>query len=279
MAKAYISYRRADTCDISVRLYRHLKLKLGKQNVFMDYDTIPLGVDFRSALRDAVAWSDVCIALIGPKWLDDEASFRSQRLADRNDPVRVELEAAFARDVPVIPVLVNGARMPRVDELPMSLVRLPCCCWKELRPGPDFYRDLEELVHALPPASTAEVDSGVRPGPSFQYLAVERRDDVFLATIIGPRPNGTDLIRVRSDLERLAVHEGCEKLVIDLSSLGTLNDGMLNLLMSVLHAVRRNDGRLRLCEIGPLAVRRLLLSGRLYQFEIADDVKSAISDW
>jgi len=37
------------------------------------------------------------------------------------DPVRIEVETALKRDIPIIPVLVHEVKMPEVGELPASL--------------------------------------------------------------------------------------------------------------------------------------------------------------
>jgi hypothetical protein len=47
-----------------------------------------------------------------------------RRLDDPDDFVRLEIEAALKRDVRVIPILVEGARMPRSEELPQSVAAL-----------------------------------------------------------------------------------------------------------------------------------------------------------
>ena len=59
------------------------------------------------------------LAVIGPRWLAAEDDAR--RLDDPQDWVRLEIEAAMKREVRIIPVLVDGARMPSAGELPPSL--------------------------------------------------------------------------------------------------------------------------------------------------------------
>ena len=75
-------------------------------------------------LTRAVGSCDVLLALIGDEWLTVTDEHGRRRLDDPDDFARLELEAALARNIRVIPVLVDGARMPRADELPPSLAPL-----------------------------------------------------------------------------------------------------------------------------------------------------------
>jgi hypothetical protein len=92
-----------------------------KGQVFIDVDTIEPGVDFTEAISHAVAACQLLVAVIGPKWLTATDQLGRRRLDDPDDLVRLEIEAALARDVRVIPILVGDAVMPRRDDLPESL--------------------------------------------------------------------------------------------------------------------------------------------------------------
>ena len=72
--------------------------------VFMDVARIPFAVSFPDVIRQAIADSRVLIALIGPEWhrtIDAPADF-----------VRMEIEVALERQVPVLPVLIGSTPMP-----------------------------------------------------------------------------------------------------------------------------------------------------------------------
>jgi uncharacterized membrane protein len=73
-------------------------------------------------ISDAVASSDVLVAVIGPRWATGDGALA--RLRDPSDFVRLEIQLALQREVPIIPVLVGGADMPRADVLPESLQQL-----------------------------------------------------------------------------------------------------------------------------------------------------------
>jgi hypothetical protein len=120
----FVSYRRQDSQDFAGRLYDRLADRFGADQVFMDVDTIEAGADFAEAINRAVAACTVLVAVIGPKWLTATDKRGRRRLDDPDDFVRLEIEAALARDVRVIPVLAQGTIMPGREDLPESLVRL-----------------------------------------------------------------------------------------------------------------------------------------------------------
>lgn len=101
----------------------------------MDVAAIEPGKDFRKAIDESVATCSVLLAMIGQEWLASRDATGNRRLEDTHDFVRLELASALQRDIPVIPVLVRGAKMPLVENLPDDL--------KDLA-----YRNAVELTHA-----------------------------------------------------------------------------------------------------------------------------------
>src|SRR5262249_12882269 len=112
-----------------------------------DVDNIPVGKDFENYLKSQVAACDAMLAIIGPNWLTakDEAG---RRLDNPEDFVVIEIAAALARDSPVVPVLVDGARMPKASELPDSLKPLARRQAIEVR-HTNFNSDAETLIKRL----------------------------------------------------------------------------------------------------------------------------------
>ncbi len=145
----FISYRRSDNPDATGRIYDRLVAEFGKARVFKDVDSIPLGQDFRGHLNDVVGGCAAVLAIIGQKWIDTRNATGQRRLDDADDFVRIELEAALARDIPVVPVLVAHAPMPGTTELPASLASMAFRQSIEVRPDPDFHHDATRLVQAL----------------------------------------------------------------------------------------------------------------------------------
>lgn len=119
----FINYRREDTAGHAGRLFDRLSSRLPGR-VFMDVDTIEPGVDFAEVIGQAVGKCEVLIVMIGREWLRVKDAAGSRRLDAPEDFVRLEVAAALQRNIRVIPVLVEGAAMPRPDDLPPDLARL-----------------------------------------------------------------------------------------------------------------------------------------------------------
>lgn len=120
----FISYRHADAVPHARLLQVSLRERLPGAHVFMDLDSIEVGLDFAEVITDALSSCGVMVAVIGPRWatLDDGAGRR--RLDDPGDYVRFEIRTALKRGMHVIPVLVEGAKPPRKQELPPDLRKL-----------------------------------------------------------------------------------------------------------------------------------------------------------
>src|SRR5918994_329301 len=144
----FISYRREDTAYAAGWLYDRLADRFGGGKIFKDIDSIELGDDFAEVITNAVASCDVLLALVGDQWLTVTDEEGNRRLDDPADFVRMEIEAALARDVRVIPLLVDGATMPRADEVPTSLAKLVRRQALELSPA-RFDLDTSRLLRVL----------------------------------------------------------------------------------------------------------------------------------
>jgi eukaryotic-like serine/threonine-protein kinase len=145
----FISYRRSDSPDATGRIYDRLVSEFGKAQVFKDVDSIPLGQDFRGHLNDIVGNCAAMLAIVGPQWSEVRDKTGQRRLDDADDFVRIELEAALTRDIPVVPVLVGHAPIPVAKDLPDSLASMAFRQSIEVRPDPDFHNDVTRLVAAL----------------------------------------------------------------------------------------------------------------------------------
>lgn len=147
--RVFLSYRRTDSADITGRIYDKLVAAFGRDNVFKDVDAIPVGVDFRTHLGIEVQRADVVLGIIGPRWLTEVDVDRKRRLDDLRDFVRIELAAALERGIPLIPVLVGGAIMPRESELPAALSALAFRNAVPVRADPDFHTDMDRLIRGV----------------------------------------------------------------------------------------------------------------------------------
>jgi hypothetical protein len=146
--RIFISYRREDTAYPAGWLYDRLADHFGSSQIFKDVDSIELGDDFVEVITSAVGACDVLLAVIGQEWLTITDAHGRRRLDNPDDFVRLEIEAALARKVRVIPILVDGAGMPRAEELPDSLARLERRQALELSPA-RFAFDTDRLLKVL----------------------------------------------------------------------------------------------------------------------------------
>jgi TIR domain len=148
MPTIVISYRRSDSSAIAGRIFDRLAAHFGDDSVFMDVDNIPVGVDFRSHIDETLHRSDILVAVIGVNWLGHAAA-GSSRLQEKADPVRVEIETAVARKIRIIPVLVDGAKMPDATELPAEFGNFAYLNAAEVATGRDFRAHMERLIEAI----------------------------------------------------------------------------------------------------------------------------------
>jgi TolB-like protein/Tfp pilus assembly protein PilF len=143
-----ISYRRDDSSPVTGRLYDHLQAKFGPQNVFMDIDSIRPGVDFREQINDTICRADAVVAVIGRRWLGEQPD-GSRRIDDPNDFVRLEIASALKCNIPVIPVLVDDAPMPKQTKLPPDIEPLAYRQALPLDSGLDFHQHTERLISGI----------------------------------------------------------------------------------------------------------------------------------
>jgi hypothetical protein len=147
-ARIFISYRRADSADVTGRIYDRLIEHFGASAIFKDVHSIPPGIDFKEHLEKAVGKCKIFLVVIGDKWLES-GDFRTDRLQDPHDFVRIEVESALNRNIRIIPLLVRGASMPAEEKLPPSLQKLVYRNAVPIRPDPDFHRDMDRLIAAV----------------------------------------------------------------------------------------------------------------------------------
>ena len=139
----FISYRSDELINIVNRLHDRIAETLGQKNIFMDVSA-PLGGEFVADLSGR----DVVLVIIGPNWLNAKDRSGRRRLSDPDDFVVIEIAAAFAQNIRVIPVLVSGANMPKVSELPNPIQSLVRCNSTEISTS-QFDRDAEELIRMI----------------------------------------------------------------------------------------------------------------------------------
>ena len=116
----FINCRRDNSMGTAGRLHDRLTQAFGRENLFVDFGDIPTGVDFELHLNNWVAACQVFVTIIGPNWLEVKDKAGQRQLRHPRDFAAIEISAALARNIGVIPVLVDGARMPKASDLPDS---------------------------------------------------------------------------------------------------------------------------------------------------------------
>src|SRR5829696_5974109 len=121
MSSIFVSYRRTDAPAHAGRIYDRLVDRFGKDNVYKDLDSTAPGADFAEVIKETIATCDAVLAVIGRDWVSATRRWRRRRLNDSKDWVEREIAVALERNIGVVPVLVDGARMPSPDELPKDV--------------------------------------------------------------------------------------------------------------------------------------------------------------
>jgi hypothetical protein len=152
MTDIFISYRREDSPAAAGRISDRLKTHFGKRNVTLDVDSIPAGVDFRDYIRGEVAKCDVLLVIIGDDWLSllHEGGAGSD---EQTDWAQFEIETALNRGIPVVPVLVQNAVLPKANQLPESLAELSYRNAVEVRSGSSFDGQMASLIRGIEKAA------------------------------------------------------------------------------------------------------------------------------
>ena len=124
MPAIFISYRKEDTPGDAAHLYKNLCESFGAEAILMDVASRQPGRDVRTVIDEHLATSAVVLVVMGKGWAGAKDESGQRRLDSPMDGVRIEVAAALRSDLPVIPVLVQGAAMVQPGELPSDLADL-----------------------------------------------------------------------------------------------------------------------------------------------------------
>ena len=148
MRKIFISYRRDDTNHQAGRLMTSLAHHFGTEQIFRDKQSIPPGVKWRDEVHETLTGGMTVLALIGEKWVTATDPSGQRFIDSPSNNNRLELEAALRLELKTIPVLVDGADVPKEHELPESLRELLTVNAFRLRDS-DWDKDARELIEKL----------------------------------------------------------------------------------------------------------------------------------
>ena len=145
----FISYRWADAQGFVDLILDRLEERFGRESVFCDINILP-GEDFREVIRRELATCYAVLVVIGPRWLTVTDDQGRRRIDNPRDLLRTEVQYALDNDsrLRVIPVLVDGATMPRPELLPAPIERLAYRVAHELS-RTHRRADLDRLIQRL----------------------------------------------------------------------------------------------------------------------------------
>ena len=148
MTRVFISYRRKDASADAGRIFDRLKARFGGDNVTLDVDSIPPGIDFRAYIRTEVSKCDVLLVIIGDRWLE-LLDTDPPDAGDTVDWAKFEIETALQRGIPVVPVLVGDAALASAADLPESIRDLSYRNAIEVRAGASFDGQVGRLLDGI----------------------------------------------------------------------------------------------------------------------------------
>jgi len=149
--KIFISYRHDDGVAMTDRIYRRLEDEFGKGTVFRDLDITP-GANYLKSIDAAIAGCAFVLVVIGKKWLRPPVkTIKGQRVQER-DVVMFEIESALEHGVQVIPVFVDGGKMPPQSKLPGNISTFHYRQGVKVGYEPHFDFDVGLLIKRLGPS-------------------------------------------------------------------------------------------------------------------------------
>ena len=164
----------------------------------MDVNAIQPGRDFRKAIDESIHKCSVLLAVVGRDWLESKNASGQRRLDDETDFVRLEIASALRRDIPVVPVLVRGAKMPSADQLPADLRELA-------------YRNAVELTHARWKSDVRVLIQALRP-----YMGDSGEEPALQTPSSGSTPLPAGLMQQPVvDAEPTASATGIERAILE----------------------------------------------------------------
>jgi len=171
----FICYRREESTAETGRIYDRLVRKFGKRAVFKDVDSIPPGTDFRLYIDSEVGKCEVVLVVIGDQWLELTDQAGNRRLDAVDDYVRIEIEYALRRNIPVIPLWVRRTRALSAASLPESIKKLAFHQGVRIDHDQNFHADVSRLIKRLQKDIFVSVPTNVAK-PRRRHKAKPERD-------------------------------------------------------------------------------------------------------
>lgn len=191
----FLNYRTIDSVYAVGQISKQMADQFGRVHVFRDQDSLALGALYARRIRAALDQSDVVVSVIGRHWLDARDKRGVRCIDNERDWVRMELRTAFARGIPVIPVLLDDTLLPVVDSLPDDIRGLALSQGCRIR-HQSLEGDINDLIRRLVPGA-AKPDSPAAPQPpSTQHNSASGR------AIVVANQNGTQNVTLNDPRRR-----------------------------------------------------------------------------
>ncbi|MFX0578330.1 toll/interleukin-1 receptor domain-containing protein [Nocardia nepalensis] len=195
----FLSYRIVDSVYAVREISKQMAHRLGRTRVFRDQDSLGLGAFYARRIRKAVAECDMMVAVIGPHWLDVRDELGRRRIDDERDWVRMEIRTAFARGIPVIPVLLDGTPVPPEEKLPADIRQLVHVNFWEIS-HQTLEADVDGLIDRLVPSVAGRSDDRSRAAdPSAGYTQTNVATN---GGVITANNNGNQTVEVNGPRRR-----------------------------------------------------------------------------
>jgi hypothetical protein len=155
MYSIFVNYRRSDHSVSVAALAERLAHYFGDDEVFLDVG-IPSGERYPQKIKERLHGCDVLIAVIHDGWV---ATFDKPR---KRDWVHYEIATALERDITVIPVLMEDARLPAWDQLPRDIADITLLQVAKLR-SREFRSDVAKIIQRID--HHVDLDDAIPPKP------------------------------------------------------------------------------------------------------------------
>ncbi len=160
--KIFISYRRQDTSGYALAIHREIMEKVPSADATIDASFLKPGARWRDEIRKRASSCDIALVIVGRDWLVGRDGER--KIDDESDPVRAELELFLSRpEAEIIPIFVDGAKMPSARELPDAVRELHGRHGLEIHHA-TYGQNIDELIELLTVRATQR-GAGPAAGP------------------------------------------------------------------------------------------------------------------
>ncbi len=164
----FVCYRRERDWALAGRLADTLSARFGADRVFIDVDRVRIG-NWRAQVDKALDASAVLIVVISPSWLEE-----LKKREGLKDQVVYEITEALRRGKQLLPVAVERAKAPDVEELPNEIRALADQQAYELGTDRMWRPTLETLLDDL---SNVMIDfKGSSADPPLVEIETERQE-------------------------------------------------------------------------------------------------------